>query len=293
MIITEINGGLGNQMFQYACGRALAHEKKERLYIDTQSLINAKTTAEFTARPYELGIFNIQAEELSPALRARFFPKAIPLKVLYKWILNYKIYTEPAFYFNKEIFEVKGNVFLRGYWQTEKYFKTAEDIIRKDFAFEKKKNEETLALADRMQHTNAVSLHVRRGDYVSSPSANSFHGLARLEYYRKAIALIKEKTADPFFYIFSDDAAWAEEHLAKDNSDTLVVKHNSGEDSWQDMYLMSMCNHHIIANSSFSWWGAWLNNKENKIVIAPKIWFADEKMNNQTGDLKPAGWVEI
>ena len=293
MIITEINGGLGNQMFQYACGRALAHKNKERLYIDTRSLINAKTTVEFTARPYELGIFNIQAEEMSPALRSRFFPKAIPLKVLYKWILNYKIYTEPAFYFNKAIFEVKGNVFLRGYWQTEKYLKAAEDIIRKDFAFEKKKNEETLALADSMQRTNAVSLHVRRGDYVSSPSANSFHGLAGLEYYQKAIALIKEKTVDPFFYIFSDDAAWAEEHLAKDNSNTLVIKHNTGKDSWQDMYLMSICNHHIIANSSFSWWGAWLNNKEGKIVTAPKIWFADEKMNNQTRDLKPAGWLEI
>jgi hypothetical protein len=293
MIITEINGGLGNQMFQYACGRALAHKNKECLYIDTQSLANAKTTAEFTARPYGLGIFNIQTEEAPRSIRSRFFPKAIPLKVLYKWILNYKIYTEPAFYFNKEIFEVKGNIFLRGYWQTEKYFEAAEDIIRKDFAFEKKKNEETLALADSIQHTNAVSLHVRRGDYVSSLSANSFHGLAGLEYYRKAIALIKEKTADPFFYIFSDDAAWAEEHLAKGNSDTLVVKHNTGEDSWQDMYLMSICNHHIIANSSFSWWGAWLNNKENKIVIAPKIWFADEKMNKQTGDLKPADWLEI
>lgn len=293
MIVTEINGGLGNQMFQYACGRALALQRNEMLYADINSLIHAKTTADFTARPFELNIFDAQISILPDKIRARFFPKAIPLKVLYKWILQYRIYTEPAFYFNAGITQQNGNVFLRGYWQTEKYFTDAEAAIRKDFTFRKKINPETGAIAAEIKKVNAVSLHVRRGDYVSSASANSFHGLAGLDYYKKAIGIIKEKMPDAAFYIFSDDSAWAEEHLAAGNEKMTVVKHNTGTDNWQDMYLMSICNHHIIANSSFSWWGAWLNNKKDKIVIAPEPWFANKALNDQTNDLLPGGWIRI
>ena len=255
MIVTEINGGLGNQMFQYACGRALALQRNEMLYADINSLIHAKTTKDFTARPFELNIFDAQISILPDKIRARFFPKSIPLKVLYKWILQYRIYTEPAFYFNAGITEQKGNIFLRGYWQTEKYFAGAEAAIRKDFTFRRKKNPDTESIAEEIKKVNAVSLHVRRGDYVSSPSANSFHGLAGLNYYKKAIEIIKAKMPDAAFFIFSDDSAWAEEYLAAGNKEMTVVKHNTGADSWQDMYLMSICSHHIIANSSFSWWG--------------------------------------
>lgn len=293
MIISEVNGGLGNQMFQYACGRALALQNKEVHKLDIAMLLSTNTDEYFTARSFELEIFKDISVIANDAELAKFFPKTIPLKVWYKWIKNYQRYTEPFFMYDNGVAKLKGNVFLRGYWQTEKYFSNYESIIRKDFEFTSPKNDTTLSIEYTMALQNAVSIHVRRGDYVSSPTANSFHGVLGLDYYKAAMQKIESLVDKPFYFLFSDDGAWAKEYLVKNRKDILLVEHNIGKDSWQDMCLMSKCKHHIIANSSFSWWGAWLNDNKNKVVIAPKQWFANKQKNEQTMDLIPPSWIRI
>jgi hypothetical protein len=137
---------------------------------------------------------------------------------------------------------------------------------------------------------NAVSIHIRRGDYVSNPSAAAVHGICSLEYYEAAIQFIASRTDQPFFFVFSDDPQWAKNNL-KTKHPTYFVEEDGTNKGAADMCLMSTCNHHIIANSSFSWWGAWLNNKADKIVVAPQIWFRDTTIN--TRDLLPAQWYEL
>lgn len=293
MIISEINGGLGNQMFQFACGRALALQNNDTLKLDITSLRNGVTDNYFTARPFELNIFKANTVIATEAELTKFFPKKILLKVWYKWIKKYRYYVEPFFMYDNEVVKLKGNIFLRGYWQSEKYFLKYNSIIRKDFEFTAPKSDSTINIENSLLLQNAVSIHVRRGDYVSSPTANSFHGVAGLDYYKVAMQIMEQQVTEPMYYLFSDDCPWAKEHLVKDRKDIVIVDHNKEKDSWQDMYLMSKCNHHIIANSSFSWWGAWLNNSANKVVIAPKNWFANKEKNDQTQDLIPNSWIRL
>ena len=140
-----------------------------------------------------------------------------------------------------------------------------------------------------MSQLNAVSLHVRRGDYLSNPKSKAAHGTCSPEYYRAAIRHMAEVTKQPCFFVFSDDMDWVRQHLQIDY-ECQYIEHNSGTESYNDMRLMSLCRHHIIANSSFSWWGAWLNQRTDKIVIAPQQWFMND---NVTQDLYPQGWVKL
>jgi hypothetical protein len=144
-------------------------------------------------------------------------------------------------------------------------------------------------IAEQIGRVNAVSLHVRRGDYVKNPKTTATHGLCSLDYYHTAIRYIYETVEQPYFFIFSDDMAWVKEHL-KIDAPCQYVDHNQGKESFNDMHLMSLCKHHIIANSSFSWWGAWLNSSPEKIVIAPNKWFANQ---NNIKDLLPNDWVTL
>lgn len=145
-------------------------------------------------------------------------------------------------------------------------------------------------VAQNILSVNAVSLHVRRGDYVSNLTINQFHGTCSLEYYNQAIAQIAKKVETPHFFVFSDDPEWVKSNLKIDYSIT-IVDHNNADKNYEDIRLMSLCKHHIIANSSFSWWGAWLCRNPNKIVIAPLKWFNDKSIN--TTDLIPDGWIKI
>ena len=137
---------------------------------------------------------------------------------------------------------------------------------------------------------NAVSLHVRRGDYAADPVVTSMHGLCPLDYYDRAVEYVLGRVSDPAFFLFSDDPDWVREHL-KLRGSVSVVDHNGPDSGSEDLRLMSLCRHHIIANSTFSWWGAWLDPRPDKLVIAPKRWFADESLD--TSDLLPAGWVKL
>ena len=196
---------------------------------------------------------------------------------------------EPHFHYWKEFFSAPEKCYAVGYWQSERYFKSVETSIRQAFSFKIPLDGKNTEVADKISKGNAVSLHIRRGDYANDQATHAVHGLLPMRYYQMAVTHAAQFLESPRFFVFSDDIGWARANLNL-NYSCEFIDHNRGADSYRDMQLMSLCDHHIIANSSFSWWGAWLNPDPGKIVIAPKEWFANA---NDVSDLFPSGWVEI
>ena len=184
-----------------------------------------------------------------------------------------------------------GGVYLDGWWQTEKYFEEIGDELRKEITLIKPLSSYSKEIQDKIQNTNAISLHVRRADMVIDPHMANFHGTCTIDYYNKAIEFISKSVSSPHFFVFSDDYNWSVEHFKSIKYETTIIK-NGADKNYEDIILMSKCKHHIIANSSFSWWGAWLNPNKNKIVIAPKKWFANAPKTN-TKDLIPNNWIKL
>lgn len=287
MVIVQLIGGLGNQLFQYALARRIAHMHNVPLKLDFYGF------EAYKLHKYSLQHFNIREDFASPDEIARFKNKSGVLSRLatkFKPYYKCSVVHERFFYFDSNMLKVSKNVYLEGYWQSEKYFKDIEDIIRREFTVKYKSDVTNEQVAQNILSVNAVSLHVRRGDYVSNLTINQFHGTCSLEYYNQAIAQIAKKVETPHFFVFSDDPEWVKSNLKIDYSIT-IVDHNNADKNYEDIRLMSLCKHHIIANSSFSWWGAWLCRNPNKIVIAPLKWFNDKSIN--TTDLIPDGWIKI
>lgn len=285
MIITKIIGGLGNQMFQYAAGKTLAHLSNTVLKLDVTSfeednlrnfeLLNFNATIEFATKP-----------DIDSLLPAHYFEKAFQ----YLSPLNKRsYYREKSFSFDEKIFKLGQNVYLKGYFQSEKYFLPAKDIIRKDFTFRNDIVNNLQGFCSTLKNANSVSIHIRRGDFFKDPEIADYHGTLGKEYYLSAIDLVRSKISNPVFYFFSDDIDWAKENLSVPNA--IFISNHMTKNHFEDLYLMSQCKHNIIANSSFSWWGAWLNNNRDKIVIAPEKWF--NKGPKDTQDLLPTEWIKI
>ena len=295
MIIAYIFSGLGNQMFQYAAGKALALHHKTTLKMDIQWF--EETDKQQTKREYGLGIFNLP-DPIASKKETQYFTNKPPdnifgrLKVKYHLsIPPYKrpIYEEPYFHFDSHFFDGRKSALIIGYWQSEKYFLPIADLIRKTFTLPVN-GSENQEWERKICSTNAVSLHVRRGDMIHNPEVARVHGSCDIQYYIKAVELLSKEISHPEFFIFSDDPEWCLQHI-QIPFPTHVIQNNQGHDSWQDMQLMRMCRHHIIANSSFSWWGAWLNPMSEKKVIAPARWFNSE--DKDLRDLLPSGWIRI
>lgn len=291
MIRVYLSGGLGNQMFQYATARSLSLNTGQRLIVDNH-LFFKKTQS--TKRNYELSIFNIDQKPRSSTAE-RFLLKGYRALIPYQKIQNiyarlFNIYSDKRF---KEAqdnsINLNTSIRLFGYFQNEKYFKQHASIIKSDFLFKNilsPKNEE---VAKKIKTSNSVSIHIRRGDYLAS---NSNLSILSLEYYTDAINYIKTVIDNPSFFIFSDDIAWARKNLELDSSST-YIDWNIGNNSYVDMQLMSLCKNNIIANSSFSWWAAWLNTYINKKVIAPSTWYKSAGGNNFEDEFIPSSWTII
>lgn len=290
MVIINLVGGLGNQMFQYAAGRALSLKRSDSLRLDISDFSNYKLHQGFELER----IFNCTAEiateadiriilgwqYLSTIRRVVYLPAMAAFR-------RKGIIVEPYFRYWQGIKDVPRDCYLVGYWQSEKYFENVASVIRDEFTFKLPLTNLNAEIAEQVNKLNAVSLHVRRGDYANNPDTTTTHGLCSLEYYQAAIKYIAGRVEQPRFFIFSDDIAWVKENLKMDFP-CQYVAHNKGAESYNDMRLMSLCKHHIIANSSFSWWGAWLNPNADKIVVAPKRWFVNE---TNTEYLIPQDWV--
>ncbi|MEO6630787.1 MAG: alpha-1,2-fucosyltransferase [Mucilaginibacter sp.] len=292
MLVVKLQGGLGNQMFQYAFGLSASKKMNAQLSLDL-SFYNQNHG--LTPRTYALDIFGCQNKFAGSNVVDSYFRPGLLQRLSNKAGLNkHTVYHEKAMRFDKGVFDVSPPVYFEGFWQSEQYFNSIESEVRAAFSFKKPLNLQSQKIADELEQLpNAVSVHVRRGDYVTSAKTNELHGVCSVKYYQKAIALIKQRVSNPVFYFFSDDAEWVAQNLIATNDSTVLVQHNKGDDSWQDMALMSKCSHYIIANSSFSWWGAWLNPSKEKIVTAPERWFKDGNAYFTSEDILPEAWIKL
>ena len=290
MIIVRLNGGLGNQMFQFAAGKALSVQKNTGLVLDVSGFDDLPEGT--TKRVYELDSFDIKAELAGGRqIRKLARPNSIN-RLLDKARPYYRkaVYSEPFFHYDPNFFRASSNTILAGYWQSEKYFKNAAPVIRNELQVKAPLSPATQALVRHISSVNAVSVHIRRGDYISDEKTNQYHGTCGLDYYARALSLLMQKTRDTELFIFSDEIGWAEKNLVS-SLPIHFVQHNNGGQAYEDLFLMSHCKHNIIANSSFSWWGAWLNTNPGKVVIAPSKWFNES--NADTKDLLPEEWLTV
>lgn len=257
----KIKGGLGNQMFQYSYGMRLMLIEKKDVIFDT-SFYNYNEID--TYRPFLLSKFNIDSSTKFKNIKENLLIKV----------------------FNKIKSKVTDNY---GFYQSEKYFKEIEAVIRKEFKLKDPLGITSQEYTDKILGTkNSVSIHIRRGDYALDTKTNKHHGVCSLDYYQNAIKHINEKVESPTFFIFSDDIEWVKENLKI--NDAIYVSNPEIKD-YEELILMSTCKHNVIANSSFSWWGAWLNQNPDKIVIAPKQWTANKTADEL--DILPKTWIQI
>jgi hypothetical protein len=277
-------GGLGNQLFQYSAGRALSLRVGAAYRVDILDFKNYKL------RNYDLRHFNVQAGIASKAER-QIKSSSFLARLGLTGRQDLELYREKSFSYNKEFLILPDGTYLDGYWQSEKYFSDCSAQIRKDLVMTSAPSEANRRILDKIQTSHAVSIHVRRGDYVANRKTNAFHGTCSAEYYRKAVSHICEKVkSDVVCYVFSDDIPWVRENIDL-GVEMVFVDGNDDENAFEDMRLMGACLHHVIANSTFSWWGAWLNPSPDKIVVAPLRWFNDESID--TSDLIPEQWVRM
>lgn len=290
MIIVRLMGGLGNQMFQYAAAQRLALVHGTNLKLDLGWLDKYQDKEAVAARRFALDCFNIKAAPASRWQLARVDtpPNNLKRQMARKFGGSLSVVRQAETGgFHPEILKLPDNVYLEGYWQSEDYFKDKSAAIRADLTFRKQLSAPAREIAESMEGSNSVSIHVRRGDYVTLKSASEVLGTLPPSYYQKAIARICKELKDPLFLVFSDDINWCKKNLKIDKA--IYSEHGGGD--WEDMKLMSDCKHHIIANSSFSWWGAWLGAGPSKMVIAPKQWFRAKQMN--TSSLLPKEWIKL
>ena len=294
MIIINLKGGLGNQMFQYAAGRALSlrqqekTEKKIELKLDISGY--SENNGIDTARHYALDVFKINVEVASQEeIRKLKYPYGIISKGLR--FLKTKILRRFNIGFISGIYNAKKSIYLDGFFQTEKYFIDKEEDIRSAFELSKPFGSKALEIQQRIiSAPNSVSLHVRRGDYVKDTKTNKHHGTCDAEYYKIALDQIRSKISkDISIFVFSDDVEWVRDNMPITHPTTYVSSPEIKD--YEELILMSSCEHNIIANSSFSWWGAWLNQNKNKIVMAPREWVRTGK--SELRDICPTSWIRI
>lgn len=268
MIVVRLYGGLGNQCFQYAVGRHLAEIHHSELKIDISEFEVYKLHA------YSLCHLNIIENIVSPAE-----------------VAGLERVKEKHFHFDPETFNHPDDVYLHGYWQSEKYFAGIAEIVHRELAVKVPLAGKNKEIAEQISSCSSVSVHVRRADYVPNTYSEQLFEPCSLDYYMHAGKHIANVAGKPHFFVFTDDKAWVRENFKLPYPVTFV-DHNGPEKNYEDMRLMSLCKHNIIANSSFSWWGAWLNQDPEKIVFAPKKWFTD-KARSSPKDIVPETWLRV
>lgn len=283
MIIIHLSGGLGNQMFQYALGRKMSIKNKDTFKLD-QSFYTPGNK-----RTYELSGFNIIENIVSPEEISHI---KLPYGLISKTVTEFKKRILRIFNieFKPAILEKKGDMYLDGFWQSEQYFTDIRDVLLKDFTLKNTLTGTPALVLEKIKNTsNSVSLHVRRGDYVAESGTNAYWGTLGPDYYNRAITALKNKIGSFSLFVFSDDVEWVKENMHFDYPTIFVSGYNST--NCEELVLMAACEHNIIANSSFSWWGAWLNTNPIKVVVAPKQW--QIKAQHRAKDILPNSWIKI
>lgn len=290
MIVAQITSGLGNQLFQYALARHLSVINNTTLYFDTR--FYESDYAHESQRSFKLHNFNIEYyTPRMPLLYALKSTRLLPGRTLKPFFIHLK---ENHYHFDPEILNTRGLVITQsGYWHSEKYFEPIADIVRKELTFTNKHCIEFDLYRSAILNTeSSVSIHIRRGDYVNHPEFSKTFGFTGLVYYQRAMSFIKMKVSNPKFFLFTDDKEWVKANFDTGEDHFHYVEVTGPDADLDDLHLMSLCKHNIIANSSYSWWGAWLNSNKNKIVAAPANWFKNQPTWD-TKDLLPESWTRI
>ncbi len=298
MIVVRFTGGLGNQMFQYALGLHLSIKNKTDLKIDTTLLLDRSEPHEIvTHRNLAIDILNVKLNIASQKDIWHFNGKShknifckIANKISWQFRKN-NLIIEKERNFQPSILALSDNKCLVGAWQSEKYFKSIEQEIRKQYTFKETLTGIAGELANQIQAKNSIAIQVRRGDYVTSPVYSKTLGAMPVDYFKKGFELLQSKTNINHIYFFSDDINWCKENLKLPITSTYVEAEFPGLKFGTYLHLMSLCNHFIIPNSSFGWWGAWLGKKEEKIVIAPGQWYKDSSLKSE--DIVPESWIKL
>ncbi len=289
MIVMNIIGGLGNQMFQYATGLSIARQLGTDLKLDVFDYKN------YDLHRYQLGIFQIEPQYATrdDVSRMIFSFLDVPQRIYYRLTGGrrrphgsyYHETVHPDAFF--EIMDAKADdAYMYGYWQNEKHFIDISEDIFEAFTLRDPLSEKAFEWKSRIESNNSVSMHVRRGDYISNPDAAKVFSQCDETYYRSAVEHISQFMDDPHFFVFSDDLEWVEANFGWLTNKTPV---EGVPEAYEEMALMSTCDHNIIANSSFSWWGAWLNQNPDKIVIAPKEWYKEKDGSKKV----PQTWIRL
>lgn len=288
MLVISCGGGLGNQMFQYAFYLNQKYNIKENVKFDL-SWFNDN----HIHNGYELErVFNIKVDYATiDDLKVSGKPISVIDKIKNKIFINKQYYAnrnpkEAIMYLPKIVERRKGYLF--GCWQSEKYFINHAKEVREAFVFKLPLDNKNKKIKEKILSENSISIHIRRGDYLKNENS-IFQNICTLNYYKNSIEYIEKNISNPSYYIFSNDIEWCKKIFNIKN--VTYVDWNNGNDSYKDMQLMSYCKHNIIANSSFSWWGAWLNNNSQKIVCVPERWFDLDGCG--TNDIAPAEWKRI
>ncbi|MGZ4049314.1 MAG: alpha-1,2-fucosyltransferase [Bacteroidia bacterium] len=291
MIIVKIYGGIGNQMFQYAAARRLAYKNTSELKLDITHYDTLVLPYGLPYRTFDLSIFNINLniaseKEINSFKNESdsFFKKGIN-KIKNKISPHTFIY-EPHYHFYPELLNKKGNIYIDGYWQSEKYFIDIKEILKEEFTILTTLNTEGLELLSQIKNTNSICLNIRRQEGSNRYSSSYFE-----EYINNSMNFMSSEISNPHFFIFSDDLNWVRENVKFNYQYTIVEKHLYGDKFRDCLFLMINCKHLIIPNSSFGWWAAWLNTNPDKIVVAPKKWALDTTINTQ--DLIPENWIRL
>lgn len=282
MIITEINGGLGNQLFQYAAGLSLALKHQTTLKTAVQFKIT-DTTRNLGLSHFNLNLLEATQEDVNQLYSRSAVDRAIQaiLPAQFK-----HVYKEKHFAYQSGFEKLGSNVYLKGYWQSERYFSTIANQVKDLFTLQPHFYSNILPLIEEIKQTESVSIHVRKGDYLQHPYSDYYASLEST-YYNNALAALQENLSHLKLFVFTDDTKWVKENLALPIPYTLISGVQT-RSMYEDFQAMLSCKHHIIANSSFSWWTAWLSARVGKKVVAPKEWFKNGP--SDTADLLPKSW---
>lgn len=280
MIITQITGGIGNQLFQFAAGFTVAKRlnTKLALHFALHKLDTKRKPAIAELLPEMNWVTDNEAAQLIPSNTiGRFWQRILPFR-------NKRFYKEPYFHFDPNLMHITDHTYLKGYWQSEKYFLQEADLLRITLLDAFSRIELSSELSSKLSEENSISVHIRKGDYLKAPYNTFYHQLTN-DYYQKAIQKLEGRV-----YVFTDDVDWVQNNLDIDLPFEIVSGFYTNS-MFEDMKAMMLCHHHVLANSSFSWWTAWLSHREHKIVIAPDKWFHEGPSDTQ--DLIPESWIKL
>lgn len=294
MITVRLKGGLGNQMFQYAFGRAIAQRNGDDLALDLTYLLDRRPGASIVFRDYDLGMFPVRASF------TRLSRLALRAPVPYAWLgaseawqraraaLGAQQYLREEAGFDPATLPRVGDLFLDGYWQDERFFAKVADEVRETFRSVPPLSPSSQALLHEIETSASVSVNVRRTDFVHHPGSAKAHGFVGLDYYDRAMRLVEDRVAAPRLYVFSDEPEWCHENLHFEHPTTYVGHEHAGDRFGTYLALMSACRHFVIPNSSFGWWAAWLAPHAGKTIVAPARWSAASEL---LADPVPDGWL--